>query len=98
MSEGTEYLYRKLQEEHDQIIIKLADIRSLFDESDEIAEGHDIVIEMVESPYMVAVYTENKLKRLMKKVERIENENSRLRKFAPRISGKAGTSGTPQIP
>lgn len=78
MVEGTKYLYEKLNEEHDEIISKLADIRKLFDESDKKAEGHDIETEMVASPYAVALYTENKMKRLIEHVKELQDSNNNM--------------------
>lgn len=75
------YLYEKLKEEHDSIISKLADIRNLFDESDMEAEGHGME-DMIASPYAVACYAENKLQRLIKKVEEQEKILQLINKVA----------------
>jgi hypothetical protein len=65
--------YIKLQKENDLIIDKLADIRQLFDESDMETEGIEME-DMISSPYAVAIYAENKLKRLIEKVKLQQEE------------------------
>ena len=57
----------------DEICNKLADIRNLFDESDQIAEGHTMD-DVVASPYAVACYAENKIKRLKGECKRLIEE------------------------
>lgn len=66
-------------EEYDLIINKLADIRNLFDESDKEAEGHGME-DMISDPHAVAIYTENKMKRLIEKVRLQEEELKAWRK------------------
>lgn len=72
-----EYKLEYLQKENDQLIEKLADIRSLFDESDQEAEGHGMD-DMIASPYAVLCYAENKLKRLIEINTLYESNNKRL--------------------
>jgi hypothetical protein len=66
------------KEEYELIIDKLADIRDLFDESDMDAEGHGME-DMIADPYAVACYTENKMKRLIKKVDEQQEELNKWR-------------------
>ena len=61
--------YIRSQADYEIIIDKLADIRNLFTDEDEKAEGHSMD-DMVGSPYAVACYTEDKLKRQQKQIER----------------------------
>lgn len=60
-----DYYVKQLKEENERLCNKLADIRDLFDESDMKAEGHGME-DIIGSPYAVACYAENKIKRLMK--------------------------------
>ena len=72
-----EYKLDYLQKENDQLIDKLADIRNLFDDSDQSAEGHGME-DMIASPYAVLCYAENKLKRLIAKLELAESNTKQL--------------------
>lgn len=62
--QAIEYRNENLLLENDKLCEKLADIRNLFDESDEIAQGHGME-DAISSPYAVACYAEDKLKRLI---------------------------------
>lgn len=68
-----EYINDRLQKENDSLCDKLADIRNLFDESDMKAEGHGME-DAIASPYAVAAYAENKIKRLMKDNKELQEE------------------------
>ncbi len=65
-------------EEYELLLSELAEIRDLFDESDMKAEGHGME-DAIGSPYAVAVYAKNKIKRLIKENKLLNdyiNENS----------------------
>lgn len=62
---------------YELLLDKLAVIRELFDESDMTAEGHGME-DMISDPYAVAIYAENKLKRLMVKCKKQQQEIDRL--------------------
>jgi len=61
-----------MDNEYEKLVDKMVDIRSLFDDSDMEAEGHGMD-DLACDPVAVACYAENKIKRLMDKVERYEN-------------------------
>jgi hypothetical protein len=66
------------KEEYELITQKLADIRNLFDESDMEAEGHGME-DMIADSYAVACYTENKMKRLINKIDEQQKELNQWR-------------------
>jgi DNA-directed RNA polymerase subunit RPC12/RpoP len=63
-----DYVFCNDCEKHEMIYDKLADIRNLFDEADMDAEGHGMD-DAIGSPYAVACYAENKLKRQQKEID-----------------------------
>jgi hypothetical protein len=68
-----QYRNERLENENEALCDKLADIRNLFDESDMKAEGHGME-DAIGSPYAVACYAENKLKRLIKENNELQEE------------------------
>lgn len=78
---GLQYRNERLENENESLCDKLADIRKLFDESDMKAEGHGME-DAIGSPYAVVCYAENKLKRLIKDNQELQEElNKWLQEF-----------------
>jgi hypothetical protein len=71
--EYLQYINNNLLQENELLCDKLADIRNLFDGSDMKAEGHGME-DTISSPYAVACYAENKIKRLHKENIELQEE------------------------